>query len=350
MEKIYEEEFLRRFNQRKDRDEFQYNNDYAGWNKHIHLNHLKCGREWDVTPYSLCTKNSGCPYCYRENVGKNKRIDEQLVIEKFNQLSNGEYTLLEDYTGIEQRIKIRHNKCGLEYYTTLKNFINHGARCKCESGLIIITEKEAIHFLNQEYPDLELVGEFNGWSNINTFKCKKCGNIMHKTFAILKSKKQKYGCGKCYQKNKVGQNSPTWKGGDTEFIRAMRKLILPWKFESAKVYNNRCIITGKSGGNEVHHLNKNFMQILEETLMELNVNRKEKISDYSQEEYENICKTLQKKNYENGYGVVINKKLHREFHYQYGFKNNTFEQFQEYCKKFGVAIIMQDGTCKVVEK
>lgn len=30
MEKIYEEEFLRRFNQRKDRDEFQYNNDYAG--------------------------------------------------------------------------------------------------------------------------------------------------------------------------------------------------------------------------------------------------------------------------------------------------------------------------------
>ena len=82
MEKIYEEEFLRRFNQRKDRDEFQYNNDYAGWNKHIHLNHLKCGREWDVTPYSLCTKNSGCPYCYRENVGKNKRIDEQLVIEK----------------------------------------------------------------------------------------------------------------------------------------------------------------------------------------------------------------------------------------------------------------------------
>ena len=203
MEKIYEEEFLRRFNQRKDRDEFQYNNDYAGWNKHIHLNHLKCGREWDVTPYSLCTKNSGCPYCYRENVGKNKRIDEQLVIEKFNQLSNGEYTLLEDYTGIEQRIKIRHNKCGLEYYTTLKNFINHGARCKCESGLIIITEKEAIHFLNQEYPDLELVGEFNGWSNINTFKCKKCGNIMHKTFAILKSKKQKYGCGKYYQKNKV---------------------------------------------------------------------------------------------------------------------------------------------------
>ena len=51
------------------------------------------------------------------------------------------------------------------------------------------------------------------------------------------------------------------------------------------------------------------MQILEETLMELNVNRKEKISDYSQEEYENICKTLQKKNYENGYGVVINKKI-----------------------------------------
>ena len=46
MEKIYEEEFLRRFNQRKDRDEFQYNNDYAGWNKHIHLKHLKCGREW----------------------------------------------------------------------------------------------------------------------------------------------------------------------------------------------------------------------------------------------------------------------------------------------------------------
>ena len=49
------------------------------------------------------------------------------------------------------------------------------------------------------------------------------------------------------------------------------------------------------------------MQILEETLMELNVNRKEKISDYSQEEYENICTTLQTKNYENGYGVVINK-------------------------------------------
>ena len=31
-------------------------------------------------------------------------------------------------------------------------------------------------------------------------------------------------------------------------------------------------------------------------------------------------------------------------------KNNTFEQFQEYCKKLGVEIIMQDGICKVVEK
>ena len=61
-----------------------------------------------------------------------------------------------------------------------------------------------MHFLNQEYPDLELVGEFNGWSNINTFKCKKCGNIMHKTFAILKSKNKNMDVENIIRKIKLG--------------------------------------------------------------------------------------------------------------------------------------------------
>ena len=89
MEKIYEEEFLRRFNQRKDRDEFQYNNDYTGWNKHIHLKHLKCGHEWDVTPYSLCIKNSGCPKCFHKNNGKLKRISEEETLKKLSDSHKG---------------------------------------------------------------------------------------------------------------------------------------------------------------------------------------------------------------------------------------------------------------------
>ena len=87
------------------------------------------------------------------------------------------------------------------------------------------------------------------------------------------------------------------------------------------------------------------MEILEETLQELSLKREEHIKDYSQEDYEKITQLLLKKHYEYGYGVVINKKLHRNFHYRYGFKDNTFEQFQEYCKELGVNIKNENNMC-----
>ncbi|MEB6549073.1 hypothetical protein MXL46_08185 [Heyndrickxia sporothermodurans] len=70
--------------------------------------------------------NSGrrCAKCS----GVYKRTNEEFLKEVFDLVGN-EYTFLEAFKGVDEKIKVVHNKCNHEYEVTPYKFINVGRRC-----------------------------------------------------------------------------------------------------------------------------------------------------------------------------------------------------------------------------
>lgn len=101
-----------------------------------------------------------------------------------------------------------------------------------------------------------------------------------------------------------GENSGTWKGGITPENSKIRNSIeySLWRDAIFARDNWTCQKYGIKGGDlEVHHIN-NFS------------------------EYPEIRLAIDN-------GITLSKKAHREFHKQYGYKNNTLEQLLEFLKK-----------------
>jgi hypothetical protein len=83
----------------------------------------------------------------------------------------------------------------------------------------------------------------------------------------------------------------------------------------------------------VHHLYKNFKDIVSETLMLTHLDLRENISEYSQNELKLLAKTCLDLHYKYGLGVCILREYHLDFHTFYGHFNNTPEQYFDFKKE-----------------
>ena len=88
-------------------------------------------------------------------------------------LVGDEYTVLSDYKGNRNKILIRHNVCGNEWWVTPSNFIEHGSRCPVENGKIKYSTQEYKQKLYKTNPNLELLDEYINSSTKLHFKCLK---------------------------------------------------------------------------------------------------------------------------------------------------------------------------------
>ena len=166
----------------------------------------------------------------------------------------------------------------------------------------------------------------NGSSELK-FIC-KCGREDLKTLPAFKLTPY---CTKCHKVQKL--DSPyAWKGGISPIAEYCRKHIDKWKADSMKKYNYKCDITG-SPFDVVHHLNKNFSDILHETLQTLGLEPK-KIKCYTKEELESIVSYCNELHDEYGLGVCLSEDMHKLFHQEYGMENNTSQQYYEFKSKF----------------
>lgn len=71
------------------------------------------GNEWETTPFQLM-QGSICPICYKNNYPLLKNKDK--YAEEFYQKYNNKYILLSEYKGAEQKIHIKHEECGREFW------------------------------------------------------------------------------------------------------------------------------------------------------------------------------------------------------------------------------------------
>ena len=130
-----------------------------------------------------------------------------------------------------------------------------------------------------------------------------------------------------------GEKHPRWNGGITSIANHLRKYIKPWKTYSMEYSDYKSILSGKPF-KHIHHVNKNFSEILELTFKISNIEVKETIEEYTSEELEKLEKICLMLHCFFGPGVCLTEEEHKLFHSLYGKHDNTKEQFEEFKHRF----------------
>lgn len=128
-----------------------------------------------------------------------------------------------------------------------------------------------------------------------------------------------------------GEKNGRWKGGSSELIEQLRRDIVDWKKKSSEFCNYRCVFTGNRFQN-IHHI-ISFNSILEEVFNECHLNKRQKVSDYTNEEYLVLKDTLLNKHRNTLYGACLCKELHELFHKEYTYYDSSINDFIDYANR-----------------
>lgn len=105
-----------------------------------------------------------------------------------------------------------------------------------------------------------------------------------------------------------------------------------WHMRSAQAANGRCAITGDKA-THVHHP-YSFNLILKDTLEKFNVDDYEKCSDMPEGLLDEILESFYEEQDKHGLGICLRKDIHVKFHMNYGYGDNTPEQWNEFFRTF----------------
>lgn len=132
---------------------------------------------------------------------------------------------------------------------------------------------------------------------------------------------------KCPVKNNplYGEKNGRWKGGMSDLSVQLRRDILDWKKSSSEFCGYKCILTGNRFQN-IHHL-ISFDSILQEALKNTGLDKKNKVADYTSEEYESLRNEIITLHSSTLYGACMCKELHELFHKEYTYFNSTIDDF-----------------------
>lgn len=290
----------------------------------------KCGNEFHKS-FDKC-KNGFfmCSSCLNQFRSKKYSLTMEQII---NEISKEDCEYINgEYINNTSKLLIKC-KCGELFFKDFNHFKRQPRCPKCGNQKLKDSKKkydfEAVSQIFMEKGFKLLETKYIGCQT--PMKC-MCSNkhIQYKKLTDLKN--QKHGCLICSIKNNSGENHWNYKGGKNELFDTLRKDLKNWKFSVLCDRNFKCELSNNKSNLEVHHL-KNFIDIITETLQELSLPLYRKCCQYSDKELDNIRQLFIKK-HTLKVGVVLTKKLHKEFHTLYGIHNNTIEQFEEFKRKY----------------
>lgn len=163
-------------------------------------------------------------------------------------------------------------------------------------------------------------------------KCKKHMDEESLFISLDNMVRDRHGCKHCWNEKRRGSTSPNWRGGITPLISYLREQLNEWKLDSMKGSKFKCIITGQRF-DDIHHL-YSMHNIVQESLDELGMKMKDNIGDFTDEEIKNIISKCLEIHYRYPLGVCLTRDIHELFHREYGYINNTPEQFEEFKQRY----------------
>lgn len=157
-------------------DEYTVLEQYKSSVTKILMKHNICGNEYKVAP-SYFLRGTRCPECAKEKNRRRKtsKTHEQFVAEVY-ELVGDEYTVLGEYKGVAQKILMRHNKCGYEYYVTPQAFLCRTRCPKCAGNMKVTAEVFTERMKNLVGEEYTIVGEFKSLQDKILMRHNKCGH------------------------------------------------------------------------------------------------------------------------------------------------------------------------------
>ena len=125
-----------------------------------------------------------------------------------------------------------------------------------------------------------------------------------------------------------------YKGGITPITQYLRSSNSQWFEDCKQKANYTCQLTGKHGGNlHTHHL-KAFNTIVIEAHKLHNIQFKDQVKDYTQEELKLLEEYVGSWHKDSSNAVVLSEDAHNLFHKLYGKGENTPEQYMEFKERY----------------
>lgn len=191
------EEFVKEVKE-KYGDEYKVLGSYINSSTKILIKHNceKCNfHEWEITPDNLLRGN-GCPKC--------KNIDLSISNEEFGKMFKekygDEFTLLDEYKGSRDKMRIRHNckYCGDHIRIMRADSILKRLYCKVCDG-----DEDNKKTINMKFKDknIELIEEVKTKNDKHKLKCLVCGQIWESNLQNILRKDN--GCPVCANKKVV---------------------------------------------------------------------------------------------------------------------------------------------------
>ena len=129
-----------------------------------------------------------------------------------------------------------------------------------------------------------------------------------------------------------------YRGGITPISMYLRdmQIVKQWRKDTYIRENSKCQLTGNhvhGGNSDVHHL-KGFNTIVKEAHDLHNIQIKEIVANYTEEELRLLEEYIVKWHKDTANAVLLSDKIHSLFHSTYGSGNNTPEQFEEFKERY----------------
>lgn len=116
----FEEEFYKKHSY-----EYKLLTQYSTKRNKVQIKHLPCNHVWESYPLDTLRVEYLCPYC---RINKNLKSKEEYIEEVYS-LTQGEYDVLGDYLGRQEKVLMRHNICSTQWEVSPSNFIYNNSRC-----------------------------------------------------------------------------------------------------------------------------------------------------------------------------------------------------------------------------
>ena len=293
----------------------------------------KCGKIFERTFAKIRGKGrtAFCKDCLNEIRSEKYRLDICDVIDYIK--SQGCEYISGNYENNNSKLKIRC-RCGNEFQKSFAKFKSGQNRCpSCgneivrESKIKYSVEDVKIALAEKGY---KIIDEKEYIDSHKPIKCVcKRGHIVGIRYSYFI--KGQSGCKKCADLDNSGNSHWNYNDGRSLVTEALRHSVKPWKKEIKEIYGNKCPITGETSYLVVHHLTS-FDSILKESSEELGIPIYKTLCEYS--DYNDFISLKERfvEKHTVDIGIPIRKKVHFQFHAEYGKSNNTPEQFDEFLR------------------
>lgn len=313
--------------------------DFMGLDIKMKFKHVSdnCQGEFISLPRAYYNKGNLCPVCKGKRLSVCYRKSYEFIFQQFQE--SDLHLLTETYENAHQILEIECMKGHKTQFTY--NKFQQGQRCPiCTRDKQLQDKKEkAKESLLNILKEYEM--KFIKWVNCDDyedgdsrfiFECSE-GHSVERTCHNHKSYKTCPVCTtKAWGESVKGENRPHWKGGQTAIISFLRCSVAQWKQDSMEACGFKCVIT-HGNFRDIHHL-YGFNLIMSETFEITGIPMKFSMSDYTEEELSSLSKICLELHYKYGLGVCLARKPHKQYHIQYGYGNNTPEQFEEFTKNY----------------